>query len=75
MRHCIKFYKEFCVKKAKERRLIELELRHKLNKAMETLQGNPGNLEAQNQVSTTASSLQGFERYKVEGQCIRSKLK
>lgn len=47
MWRCIKFYKMLCVKKAKERRSAEAELRQRLTVAMITLQSDPSNANAQ----------------------------
>jgi hypothetical protein len=43
MRRCLKFYKEFCLQKVRERRLVESELRRRFNEALAALQVDPLN--------------------------------
>jgi hypothetical protein len=69
---CIKFYKEFCIRKAKERRLIESDLRQKLSLALVALRVDPSNPNTQAEVSDILDLLQAFERRAADGQRIRS---
>jgi hypothetical protein len=75
LRKCIKFYKEYCIQKARDRRCTETDLRQRLAAALLALQGDPTNSKAQSQVSELADSLQGLERISVEGQKVRSRIK
>jgi hypothetical protein len=75
LRRCVKFYREFCIRKAKERRVLEEELQHRLTAALAALQSDPANSVLQGQVCEIADRLQGFERRKVEGQRVRSRIK
>jgi hypothetical protein len=45
LRRATKFYKEFCIRKAKERRQIEADLRHNLADAVAALQDDPSNVQ------------------------------
>jgi hypothetical protein len=75
LRRCIKFYKEFYIRKAKERRLIESDLWQKLSLALVALQVDPSNPNIQAEVSDISDLLQAFERRAADGQRIRSRVK
>jgi exonuclease III len=75
MWNCLKFYRQFCIQKAQERRFREEELRADLAMAVENLQEDPTNLEAQSNLSETSDRLKDFENYKAEGIRIRSRVK
>jgi hypothetical protein len=75
LRKCVKYYKEYCVRKAKERRLSETKLRQQLSDAMVVLQSDPDNINHQNLVNELMDKLQVFEKRTVEGQRIRSRIK
>ena len=74
IRKCLKFYRQFCIRKAQERRFREEALRVELSSAMEVLQVDPSNLEAQARLSTTSDLLKDFEDCKVEGIRIRNRV-
>jgi exonuclease III len=75
IRRCLKFYRQFCIQKAQERRLKEEELRTELVHAMEVLQREPSNLGAQSKLSEVSDQLKEFENQKAEGLRIRSRVK
>jgi hypothetical protein len=75
VRRCVKFYRQYCIGKAQERRFNEEELRTRLDRAMVSLQDDPANIAAQSTLSEILDQLKEFENQKAEGLRIRSHIK
>ena len=75
LKKCLKFYKEFCVRKLKECKLEKTDLRQQLSMALMALQGDPANAAHQSLVNELSDMLQGFEKRLAKGQHIRSRIK
>ena len=75
MRKYLKFYRQYCIKKAQERCFKEEEFRTGLARMVEVLQEDPSNLDAQLKLSEVSDQLKDFEDRKAEGLRIRSCMK
>ena len=75
IQRCVKFYKSFCKRKAQERKKEEGELRSKVEGAAIALQVDPNRHSWQHELASATEQLQKFEKKKVEGQRLRSRLK
>lgn len=75
LRHCVKYYKEFCIKKAQERRATELAVRKRMENTVIELQNKPENSGLQEEFANTERQLKDFEKWKLEGLRLRSRLK
>ena len=75
IRRCLKFYRQFCIRKAQESRFREEALRVDLTRAMEDLQSDPSNREAQTKLSEVSDLLKIFEDQKAEGLRVKSRVK
>jgi hypothetical protein len=75
IRRVIKFYKEYCIKKASEFKAKEAQLRQELVGAQTALQTNPLSGRLQLKVAVLKEKLSGFEKRKAEGIKIRSRLR
>ena len=70
LKKCVKFYREFCVQKAKEWRQAEMNMRKLYEEATALLQANPKNMLYQSSLSKNAAKLKLFESKKVAGQRV-----
>ena len=75
IRRCVKYFKEHCLRKAAEDKKEEAELRQQLERTTLHLQADPGNGQAQGELSDVAGQLMNFEKKKSAGQRLRSRLK
>lgn len=75
IKKCVRFYKEFCVQKAKENRAEEDMWRKRLERAVITLQATPEDAAAQASLLEASSFLRQVEERKLEGQRLRSRIK
>lgn len=75
IRRVIKFYKEFCLKKARDRRMEEDLARKNIVSAMTSLQDNVCIREAQDHFSMQLDKLREIEDKRIKGQQLRSKFK
>jgi hypothetical protein len=75
LRRVTKFYKEFCLRKAKERRQVEVDLHQRLSEAVEEPQSDSNNAVLQAQLSDLVDLVQSFEERQAEGQRMRSRVK
>ena len=75
LRRSVKFYKEFCIRKAQENRAKEADRRTKLDQAVTILQAAPGDPLAQAALLEAFDYLSQVEARKLEGQRLRSRLK
>jgi hypothetical protein len=75
LRKVVKFYKEFGIKEAKERRMTEAQLRQQLIDAASQLQQDPNNEALQTSLSDVADRVHEFEERFAEGQRVRSRVK
>ena len=74
LRRCVKYYKEFCISKAEEKRFVEQQLRQELEQLSGALQQDTSNEQVQGDFAQVAGHLLSFERSKAEGQRLRSRL-
>lgn len=74
IRKCVKFYKELCIRKAKEGREEEVGIRKEYGELVILLQSDPDNLVVQDKFEIAKSRLQQFELRKNEGQRLRNRL-
>ena len=75
VRRCVKYYKSFCVNRAKEMRREEDILRRRVESSAAALQVDPTRLAWQHELVAASERLQKFEKKKIEGQRLRSRIK
>jgi exonuclease III len=75
LRRCVKFYKQYCIRRATEARREETQLRARMEEAVTNIQVDPANNQWQAQLAECADALQNFENRKLEGQLLRSRIK
>jgi exonuclease III len=75
LRRLTKWYKEFCISQAKARRATESQLRHQIAVAQAGLQADPQNVTLQECLDSSADQLKDFEKWRVDGQQVRSRVK
>ena len=75
VRRCVKYYKTFCIKRAEERKREEGALREQVENAAATLQADPGSQNWQAEMALATDRLKNFEKRRIEGQRLRSRLK
>jgi hypothetical protein len=75
LRRLTKWYKELCIGQAKARRATESQLRHQIAIAQAGLQADPQNATLQECLDTSADQLKDFEKWRVDGQQVRSWVK
>jgi exonuclease III len=75
IRRCIRRYKRYCINKAVERRRVEDQLRKQVEAALTELQSDPLSAWWQSQLTSCMDELNKFEKRKVEGQQLRSRVK
>lgn len=75
LRRCIKFYKEYCIAMAKARKENDVLLRQQMEKATVVLQAWSDDQAAQAEVARVEQQLKGLDKWKLEGQRLRSRLK
>jgi hypothetical protein len=75
LRRYVQVYKDLCINKAAEYRKEEEQLRRRLQESVTNLQANPENDHWQEMAASCTDGLQKFEKRKVEGQLLRSRIK
>jgi hypothetical protein len=75
VRRYIRIYKQQCINQATEKRRQEDQLRRQLEEAAINLQADPSNEYWQSMLAGSMDQLQKFEKYKMEGQLLRSRIK
>jgi hypothetical protein len=75
VRRCIRIYKQHCINQATEKRRQEDQLRRQLEEATINLQADPSNEHWQSMLAGSMDQLQKFEKYKMEGQLVRCRIK
>ena len=75
VRRCVKFYKTFCKKWAEELKREEGSLRRQVENVAASLQVDPSSQSWQAEMATAADRLKTFEKRKIEGLRLRSRLK
>jgi exonuclease III len=74
LKRTVRWYKEFCLEKARQRRERELVLRQQLEEAQLALQQDPLCPYRQEELVVVRDSLQQLEAWKMEGQNIRARV-
>ena len=75
IRRCVKKYKEYCIRRAKEGKIEEQHWRQRLEQAVTQLHTSSTTSELQDELSRAASFLGEVEKRKVEGLRLRSRIK
>jgi hypothetical protein len=75
LRKVVKFYKEYSIRQARERRKEEAALRLELQGAVMQLQRDPLNAEVQKLLGDLSDKLQVFELTRAEGLRVKSRIK
>ena len=75
VRCCVKYYKTFCIKRAEELKREKGALRVQVENAVAILQADPSSQSWQAEMALATDRLKNFEKRRVEGQRLRSRLK
>jgi hypothetical protein len=75
LRRLVKWYKTYCLRKAKERRAEEANLRGHLSRAHGRLQVNPDDTNAQEELESAMDSPRSFDTWKLARQQTRTRVR
>jgi hypothetical protein len=75
MRRLLKWYRGFCLEKAKTRRVDEADLKKELSLAHSQVELSPHCARAQEELAEVSEALQNHEQWKIDGQRVRARVR